>query len=197
MQPTLARQTLLAAVLLLLPAAARSYTEFDLGRRETVRIAAPNDSTCFEEILPDAFGEFPTGSWVWEEVLEIGCDAVRWPDQVCWNGAFVRGFQIEFNDGGCGCGGFLWTPTTIQFTWTDALLGERGISESALVLVYHDPTSRAWQYVDDATFDIENNRVTLSWDGDILGIRQYAIVTSTFTATVSTTWGGIKARHGR
>jgi hypothetical protein len=171
---------------------------FDLGTRQPVTIEAETDSTCLEMFPPDAFGIFPTGSWVWEEMRELTCGEVRWPDQVCWQGQFVRGVRVEFDDAACGCGGWLELPSQVTLTYSDHDFIPRGISEPGLKIVYNDRFSHAWQEVPGpVTHDPDLNRFTVTWKSDILKVRQFAIVTSAFVPTLPTTWGRLKALYGR
>jgi hypothetical protein len=190
--------SILALACLALPPAASGGEWFDLGERRTEFIHCGDDSsaTDVEAFPPDAFGVFPLGSWVFEEFREVGCDQLRWPDQVCWNNAHVRSFRIEFNDGGCGCGGYVARPSTLTLAYDPAIVAARGLNEADLRLAYNDPSTRGWRPVLGAIPDVEANTFTVSWGGDILGVREYAIVTSAFVPVVPQTWSRIKSLLG-
>ncbi len=193
-----------AALLAVLPADVHAGTWFDLGlaRHDTLR--AEQDPRTLEVFPPSAFGVFPRGSWVWQEINLAPCSELRWPGQVC--GTFVRGFRIEFNDGGCGCGGYVERSSTLRLAWDPAALAERGIPASRLRLVfnynppvsiYNIPGSRAWGPVEGAVPDVVNHWFEIPVAGDILGIREYAIVTDDFVPTLAVTWSRIKSLYDR
>src|SRR5690348_453778 len=101
------------ALLFLLPGAASAGRWFDLGARQIELVKCGADTETVEAFPPDAFGVFPPGNWVYEDISEVPCDQLRWPDQVCWNQSHIRSFRVEFNDGGCGCGGYVAVPSTL------------------------------------------------------------------------------------
>jgi hypothetical protein len=165
----------------------------DLGLRAPLTTYCIGDSTTYETFPADAFGVFPPRSWVWQEIVEAPCESLRWPDQVCWNGAAVRSFQIVFNDGGCGCGGFLEKASTLRLSYDPAVVAARGIAESDLRLAYNDPATRGWRPVEGALPDTEANAFVLAWSGEILGAREFAIVTPVFVSVEPTTWSRVKS----
>ena len=186
----------LIALLLLLPATALAGRWFDLGARKIELVKCGTDSENVEAFPPDAFGVFPAGSWVYEDITEVGCNQIRWPEQVCWNQSHVRSFRVEFNDGGCGCGGYVAIPSTLTLRWDPEVVAARGIPESELRLAYNDPSTRGWRPVEGALPDVENNAFVVPWGGDILGVREYAIVTPAFVPVQSETWSRIKSLLG-
>ena len=185
--------TLLAIVLAAPRAQAGAGLWFDLGKRQVDTVHCLTDSTSFEAFPPDAFGIFPTGSWVWEDVAEVGCDQVRWPDQVCWAQAPIRAFRVEFNDGGCGCGGYVAIPSTLCLSYDPALVAARGLNEADLRLAYNDPMSRGWRPVEGALPNVEENAFLFPWSGEILRVREYIILPQPFVPVVSQTWSRIKS----
>lgn len=186
----------LAALALAAPARARAQLWFDGGRPDSVIVHAGDDSTCHEVFPPWSMGPLPPRSFVWERIDIVPCAALRWADQVCWNGAFVRGARIEFNDGGCGCGGYVEIPTTLRLTYDRAALAAARIPEESLTLIMNDESSRAWQPVAGARVDVAGGFVEAPALGKILGTREYAIVGPAFTPVRAGTWGGIKALYG-
>lgn len=169
---------------------------FDGGRPDTTIVHAANDSTCFESFPPFCMGPLPPRSFVWEKIELVGCRSLRWADQVCWNGSFVRGARIEFNDGGCGCGGYVEIPTTLRLSYDRAVAAAAGIAESSLRLIYNDAESRSWREVPQFEIDAAAGCLTTPVTGKILGIREYAIVGPSFTPVRETTWGSVKRLYG-
>ena len=183
----------LGLLMLVSSAGAGAGVWFDLGKRQVDQIHCASDSTAFEAFPPDAFGVFPTGSWVWEDIAEVECDQIRWPEQVCWTRLPVRAFRIEFNDGGCGCGGFVAIPSTLRLSYDPAVLAARDLNESDLRLVYNDPSTRGWRPVEGALPNLDENAFIVQWSGEILGVREYVIVPTQFVPVVPRTWSRIKS----
>jgi len=190
---TMFRFALLGLLLAVTPAHAGAGLWFDLGKRQADPIHCLTDSTTLETFPPDAFGVFPTGSWVWEDVSEVSCDQLRWPEQVCWTGVPIRAFRLEFNDGGCGCGGYVAIPSTIRLGYDPAVVAARGLNESDLRLAYNDPMTRGWRPVEGARPDIEANAFIFPWSGEILGVREFVILPLQFVPVVPQTWSRIKS----
>ena len=57
--------------------------------------------------------------------------------------------------------------------------------------------TRAWQPVATAERDLDANAFMVTMGGDIIGIREFAIVTDRFVPTIPVTWSGIKRLYGR
>jgi hypothetical protein len=191
--PLLVLVLTLLTVLPALPVHAGAGTWFDLGKRQTDPVPCQTDSTTVESFPPDAFGVFPTGSWVWEDIVEVGCDQLRWSDQVCTGQPPVRAFRIEFSDGGCGCGGYVAIPSTLRLSYDPAVVAARGLDEANLRLAYNDPYTRGWRPVEGALPDLEENAFIFPWSGEILGVREYVILPLQFVPVVPQTWSRIKS----
>lgn len=174
---------------------ARAQLWFDGGRPDTVVVRAAGDSSCFELFPPWCMGPLPPRSYVWEKIELLPCAELRWADQLCWNGAFVRGARIEFNDGGCGCGGYVEIPTTLRLSYDPAAVAALGLLPGQLRLIMNDATSRAWLPVEGARVRADEACLEAPALGKILGTREYAIVGPAFTPTRATTWGGLKALY--
>lgn len=176
---------------------ARAQLWFDGGRPDTVVVHAAEDSSCFEIFPPWCMGPLPPRSYVWEKIELLPCAELRWADQLCWNGAFVRGARIEFNDGGCGCGGYVEIPTTLRLSYDPATVAALGLVPGELRLIMNDATSRTWLPVEGARVRPDADCLEAPALGKILGSREYAIVGPAFTPTRATTWGGLKALYDR
>lgn len=185
--------TLIGLLLLAPQAHAGAGLWFDLGKRQVDRIQSLTDSTASETFPPDAFGVFPIGSWVWEDVSEVSCNQIRWPEQVCWTQTPIRAFRVEFNDGGCGCGGFVAIPSTLRLSYDPALVAARGLNEADLRLAFNDPMSRGWRPVEGALPNIEENAFIFPWSGEILRVREFVILPLQFVPVVPQTWSRIKS----
>lgn len=194
---------LTAALLLGLPSRAPAGTLFDLGRARSDTLRAEQDPDVREIFPPNAFGLFPVGSFMWEEINVAPVDSLRWPEQV--RPFFLRGFRIDFSDGGCGCGGFVERASTLRLTYNPEELAGRDIAESSLrvafnynppINIYNLRGSRAWEPVEGAVPDLLNHRFEIPVSGDILGIREYAIVSDAFVPVEPVTWSRIKTLYG-
>jgi hypothetical protein len=82
-------------------------------------------------------------------------------------------------------------------TYDPSDIALRGLSEEDLRLVFNDPSSRGWRLVAGALPDVARHRFEIPWSGEILGIREYAIVGDAFTPVEPVTWGRIKFLYER
>lgn len=185
-------------VLGLLPLAGSSAAGvwFDIGSPDTTYVSASEDAATWERYPPWPFGDFwPPGTLVYEDVSVVACDALRSPDQICGSSKFIRGFQVYFSDGGCGCGGYLAKPTTLRLRYDPAVVAAAGASESELRLLYSDQINYSWTAAEGVVVNAAAHYIEVPWSRNIQGIRQYAIVTPAVTPTLPSTWGRLKASY--
>lgn len=177
---------------------ARGEQWFDAGGADSTIVYAPDDTTCFEVFPPGCMGPLPALSFVAEAITLHPCLELRWPGQVCGReGVFVRGFRIVFNDGGCGCGGYVEepVPTTLQLTYDPAIVAAAGLSPGELRLVYNDERTPGWRPVPDFEVAADRNALVARIRGKILGLREYAIVGPGFVPARSTSWSALKSQR--
>lgn len=175
---------------------ARGQFWFDAGGADTTTVYAPEDSTCWERFPPTCMGPLPERSFVAQTISLSSCAELRWPGQVCGReGSFVRGFRILFNDGGCGCGGYVEpdSPTTLRLSYDPARLPELGLRPGDLQLVYNDERTSGWRPVPEYSLDPSGPALMARIRGKILGLREYAIVGAGFVPATPTTWSALKA----
>jgi hypothetical protein len=168
---------------------------FDIGGGQPVTISANSAVETQETYRAFAFGQFPPGSLVFEDISVRGCDALGEPDQICGETRFVRGFELYFYGVSCGCGGALVLPSQLRFGYDPLVVMATRATEENLKLFFRDEDITNWTLVPGAVLDTENNWFTVSWDRSVLGTRQFAILTHDITPVTSNTWGRIKTLY--
>lgn len=166
---------------------------FDIGSSDTTYVHANGEATSWERYPPQPFGPFPPGTLVYEDISIVPCGELVPAAPTCSPSILIRGFRVFFSDAGCGCGGFLVKPTTLRLRYDAAVVAAAGRTESALRLIFTDEITWTWTLVNGAVVDTAGDFISVSWDRNILGTRQYAIVTHDITPTNQTTWGRLKA----
>lgn len=186
-----------AAVLLAAgPAAAGQW--FDIGGGYPVTVPANGATETTETFAAWPFGpEYPPGSWVYEDISVRPCEALGDPDAICGETRFIRGFECTFSGASCGCGGALVAPTQLRFGYDPLVVLAAGGVEANLKLFFRDEFITTWTLMPGAVLDTENHRFTVSWDRNVLGIRQFAILTHDITPVATDSWGRIKALYRR
>ena len=170
---------------------------FDIGSPDPAYVYANLDPETWELFPPLPFGPFPEGTLVFEEFVVAPCDQLWFPDRVCGPTKFIRGFQLFFNDGGCGCAGYLQKPTTIRLSYDPAVVTSTGFREEDLQVIYMDSfeTTMSWASVDAAVVNAAENYIEFPWYTNILAVRQIAIVTPAFVPVLNSSWGQLKAHY--
>lgn len=179
--------------------APRAETWFDAGSPDTTIVFAPGDSTCWERFPPACMGPLPERSYVAETISFHPCTELRWPGQVCGReGLFVQGFRLFFNDGGCGCGGYVESnlPTTLHLPYDPAMVAAAGLQAEELRLVYNDERTPGWRLVPEFRVDTGGRAIVAQIRGKILGLREYAIVGPAFVPVAPTSWSWLKTWPG-
>lgn len=168
---------------------------FDIGSPDTTYVLANQDAASWERYPPLPFGPYPVGTLVYEDVAAMACEALRNPSQICGSSKFIRGFQVYFSDGGCGCGGFLAKPTTVRLQYDPAVVAAAGATEAELRLLFSDDLNSSWAVAEGAVVKAAGHYVEVPWSRNVLGNRQFAIVTLAVTPTLPSTWGRLKANY--
>lgn len=161
---------------------------FDIGSPDTTYVRCQSDGMSWEMFPPQAFGSYPPGTYVYASIVKEVCDRSPIPNTECF-GWFV----FYFNDGGCGCGGYLVKPTVLELHYDPAAVAAAGVPESSLRLVGLVSARPAWTEVPGATVDGAAHALRAEETGTIIGNRYYAIVGTRPTAVEHATWGAVKA----
>lgn len=195
----MSRAFLLAASLAGLLAAATVVAGewFDIGGGNPVTIYANGDIASRETYAPFPFGLYPLGSLVFEDLKPVPCDALGLASEICGETQFIRGFECYFAGVSCGCSGALAVPTQLRFAYDPLVVQSTGVPEENLKLFFRDEELTAWTLMPDAVLDTENNVITASWNRNVLGTRQFAILTNDITPVAPSSWGRIKTLYRR
>ena len=186
----------LAASLIALPAAAGIW--FDIGGGYAVTVPADGAIETRETYAAYPFGpSFPIGSLVYEDIGLRPCDALGNPNDICGETRFVRGFECYFYGVSCGCGGAIVTPTQMRFGYDPLVVLSTGVAEENLKLFFRDEDITSWTLMPGAVLDTQNNWFTATWNRNVLGTRQFAILTQDITPVTTDTWGRIKVLYRR
>jgi len=171
---------------------------FDIGGGYPVSIPANGAVESQETYGAFPFGpSFPIGSLVYEDISIVACEALGDPDQICGETRFIRGFKCYFEGTGCGCGGALVAPTQFRFGYDPLVVLAAGATEENLKLFFRDEDITTWTLMPGAVLDTQNNRFTAPWNRNVLGTRQFAILTHDITPVTRDTWGRIKNLYRR
>lgn len=195
----MSRAFMLAASLVALLAAAGAGAGewFDIGGGNPVTIYANGDIASRETYAPYPFGLYPLGSLVFEDLKVVPCDELGLANEICGETQFVRGFECYFAGASCGCGGALAVPTQLRFAYDPLVVQATGVPEEQLKLFFRDEDLTAWTLMPNAVLDTENNAITASWNRNVLGTRQFAILTNDITPVAPSSWGRIKTLYRR
>ena len=185
--------TALGALLFATPVAADAW--FDIGGGQPVTIFATGAPESWEYYPPYPFGPSPPGSLVFEDVSVVPSVALSSPEQISGPTRFIRGFTIYFYGLSCGCGGALAVPTQLRFGYDPALVQAAGTHEADLKLLFNDEDVTNWTLLPAAVVDQANHWITVKWDRNVLGWRQFAILTHDVTPVVPNSWGRLKALY--
>jgi len=170
---------------------------FDVGGGAPVTVYA-NTTIDTKEYYPAyPFGPFPLGSLVYEDISVRPCDQLGNSNGLCGETIFIRGFHCEFSGVSCGCMGALVVATTMQFNYDPLVVLAAGAQEANLKLLFRDEDLQNWQLVPDAVLDTQAHTFTIPWKRNVLGIREFAILTQDVTPVAAGTWGGIKVLYRR
>lgn len=154
---------------------------WDIGSGSRVTITCQVDPASAVEFPPYPFGDYwPPGTLVYTELTQAS------------HPEFVAVYSSYFNDGGCGCGGYLVRPCTFRFHYEDTNLPR---PETQLRL-YREELSR-WALEESSTLDVQANTLTLARSGRILGTLRFAIGFTTPAPVEAATWGLIKSLYDR
>ena len=188
-----------AGLALLLTAAPLSAGQwFDIGGGYPVTVPANGALESSETYGAYPFGpQFPVGSWVYEDISVVPCEALGESSQICGETRFIRGFECNFSGVSCGCGGALTIPTQFQFGYDPLVVLAAGAVEEDLKLFFRDEDITSWTPMPGAVLDTQNKRFTVSWNRNVLGTRQFAILTHDITPVSRDTWGRIKTLYRR
>jgi len=185
----------LALALLAVPAHAGAW--FDIGGGQSATIYANTAVETHESYAPFAFGPFPAGSLVYEDISVVPCESLGESNQVCGETLFIRGFHCEFYGVSCGCQGALVVPTRLQFNYDPLVVLAAGGEEANLKLLFRDEDLTNWSLVPGAVLDTQAHTFTVAWNRNVLGIREFAILTQDITPVSSDTWGRVKVLYRR
>lgn len=185
----------LAALLAAAPAAAGMW--FDIGGGQPVVVYADYTLGSYEAYAPFPFGPFPLGSLVYEDIAVAPCESLGESAQICGETLFIRGFHCEFYGVSCGCQGSLVVPTQLRFSYDPLAVLAAGAEEANLKLMFRDEDITSWTLMPDAVLDTQAHAFTAPWKRNVLGIREYAILTQDITPVSADTWGRVKIRYRR
>ena len=184
-------------LLALVAAPAGAGLWFDIGGGQPVTVYANTTIETKERYGPFPFGPFPVGSLVFEDISVVPCESLGNSAGMCGETLFIRGFHCVFSGVSCGCQGALVVPTTMQFNYDPLVVLAAGAQEADLRLLFRDEDLQNWQLVPDAVHDTQAHTFTISWNRNVLGIREFAILTQDITPVAADTWGRIKALYRR
>jgi hypothetical protein len=170
---------------------------FDIGGGQPVTVYANSSINTMEHYAAYAFGPFPLGSLVYEDINIVPCESLGNSEGMCGETLFIRGFHCEFAGVSCGCQGALHVPTTMQFDYSPLMVLATGAHEADLKLLFRDEDLQNWQRVPDAVHDTTAHTFTISWNRNVLGIREFAIMTQDITPVAADSWGRIKVLYRR
>lgn len=185
----------LAVLCPLAPAVAGEW--FDIGGGTPVTVYAEGQVESRELYAPFPFGLYPLGSMVFLEFKTLPCDALDPDGAICGETQFISGFECNFSGTGCGCSGALAVPTQMRFAYDPLLVQSAGVPEQSLKLFWRDEEQTTWTLMPGAVLDAENNVITTTWNRNVLGRRQFAILTDEITPTALSSWGRIKTFYRR
>jgi len=183
-----------AAVALLgpLPALAEGIW-FDIGSGQRTYVPCSTDSVGWEYFPPYPFGAyFPPGTLVYGDLYHIPCEGL--PEFDCGSRLLIAGYATYFNDGGCGCGGYLVTTCRLRLHYDEDAVQALGVSESELLLIHYD-WNAGWRQLENVVINAEQDVIEGDVTGVIIGEQIYAITTGIPTPVESTSWGKVKALY--
>jgi len=161
---------------------------FDIGAPDSTYVRCQSDGVSWEMYPPYAFGPYPAGTIVYASVVKEDCNQTPEPGSTCF-GWFV----CYFNDGGCGCGGYLVKATELKFHYDPSAVAAARVQESALRLLAYGRSGPGWAEVPGSTVDLAAHALRAEETGVIIGNRFYAIVGTPPTAVEPATWSAVKA----
>ena len=192
---TLAIAAVLALLVPVAPVAAGTW--FDIGGGQPATIYSNTAVTTHEVYPPYPFGPFPLGSLVYEDISLVPCESLGESSQVCGETLFIRGFHCEFYGVSCGCQGALVVPTQLTLSYDPLVVLAAGARDSSLKLLFRDEDLTNWSLMPGAVLDTQAHTFTVSWRRNVLGIREFAILTQDITPVSSDTWGRVKVLYRR
>jgi hypothetical protein len=188
-----------ASLALIVPAApAAGGVWFDIGGGMPVTIYANGSIQTHETYAPFAFGPFPAGSLVFQDISIVPAEALGQPELISGETRFVRGFRCTFSGVSCGCQGALVVPSQLRFAYDPMVVMATGAVETELRLLFRDDVNNPnWTLMPGAVLDAEGDGFTATWSGNVLGVREFAILTQDITPVAAGTWGRLKALYRR
>lgn len=170
------------AVLCCMPSlTAAQGTWFDIGSPESTIVVSEDDPASTWGFPPYPFGDWwPPGTLVFA-FLGISPES-----------DFLVEYGSFFSDGGCGCGGDLFSPTTYRLHYDDSSLDVPESELKLFKLVWPD-----WVLEPEAIQDMDANTFTVQRLENIVGVVRYGIGVSIPTPVLGTSWGKIKSLYPR
>jgi hypothetical protein len=170
---------------------------FDIGGGQPVTVYSNLSVRSFEIYAPFAFGPFPPGSLVYADMTVVPCEQLGESGQICGETRFIRGFRILFSGVSCGCHGSLVVPTQLHFDYDPATVQAAGAQEASLKLFFRDEFTTNWTLMPIVLLDTEAKEIVATWEGNVLGLREFAIMTHDITPVAADTWGRLKTLYRR
>lgn len=166
---------------------------FDIGISQEVTVPS-DDGLAWEYFPPYPFGEtYPPGTLVYARMYPVACEVIPQLYLECETRRFVNAYVGFFNDGGCGCGGYLFKPVTLRIPYDEAVVAGHGVPETQLGVIHYNWDALAWETVPAVRVLPEANAVEFEFAGWILAEHYYVVVAGTPTPVEPATWGRIKA----
>lgn len=125
-------------------------------------------------------------------MAQIDCILIPSLSRDCDTTPVVASYVAFFNDGGCGCGGWLQEEATLRIAYDPEVLAELGGTVEQLQIIHYEWEPLEWVALEDIRVDTEAHVIEVDISGWILAEHYYVVTLATPTPVEPSTWGLLK-----